>query len=68
MSCVGFYCAGIPLSLAIIPDAGLPKPAVRTVSSGDIAAWGFGLVIVLGVFFVCVWGMRKLGGLSVSGS
>ncbi len=53
------------VSLAVIPDAGLPKQPVRTVSPADIAAWGFGLAIVLGVFFLCVWGMRKLSGLNV---
>lgn len=31
-------------------------------------AWGLGLVIVLSVFFLCVWGVRKLGGLHVGGS
>lgn len=57
-----------PASLAVIPDAGLPKQAVRTVSSGDVAAWGLGLLIVLAVFFLCVWGIRKIGGLNVSGT
>lgn len=56
------------VSLAIIPDTAQPKQAVRTVSATDVAAWGFGLAIVLGVFFVCVWGMRKLSGLSVGGT
>lgn len=62
--CWGLLCWQ-RVSLAVIPDAGLPKQAVRTVSLTDIAAWGLGLVIVLGVFFLCVWGMRKLSGLNV---
>jgi flagellar protein FliO/FliZ len=56
------------VSLAVTPDAVLPKQSVRSVSPADIAAWGFGLVIVLGVFFACVWGVRKLSGLSVGGT
>jgi len=45
-----------------------PKQAARTVASGDIAAWSIGLLIVLSVFFLCVWGVRKLSGLTVSGA
>jgi flagellar protein FliO/FliZ len=56
------------VSWAMIPDATMPKQAARVVSPSDIAAWGMGLVIVLGVFFLCVWGMRKLGGINVSGA
>lgn len=40
----------LPVSLAVIPAAGLTKQGGGAVSSGDIAAWGFGLVVVLGVF------------------
>jgi flagellar protein FliO/FliZ len=36
------------------------------VASGDIAVWSIGLLIVLSVFFLCVWGVRKLSGLTVS--
>lgn len=43
-----------------------PKPIARTIASGDIAAWSIGLLIVLSVFFLCVWGIRKINGLSVS--
>jgi flagellar protein FliO/FliZ len=46
----------------------LPKQPARIVDSGDIAAWSIGLLIVLSVFFLCVWGGRKLGGLTVGGS
>jgi flagellar protein FliO/FliZ len=54
-------------SLAIIPDSISPKQPVRTISSTDVASWGFGLIIVLCVFFLCVWGVRKLSGLNVAG-
>jgi flagellar protein FliO/FliZ len=45
----------------------IPKQTARTVASGDIAAWSIGLLIVLSVFFLCVWGVRKLSG-TVSGA
>jgi flagellar protein FliO/FliZ len=53
------------VSFATLTTA-MPAQTVRTVVSGDIAAWGIGLLIVLMVFFLCVWGVRKLGGLTVS--
>jgi flagellar protein FliO/FliZ len=56
----------LSVSLAVIPAAGLTKQGGSAVSSGDIAAWGFGLVVVLGVFFACAWGVRKLGGYNVA--
>jgi flagellar protein FliO/FliZ len=57
-----------PAGLAVIPEPALPKAPGRTVASTDIAAWGFALVIVLAVFFLCVWGLRKLGGFSAGGT
>jgi flagellar protein FliO/FliZ len=62
-----FLLAHAPVSWAVIPDPLTPKPPVRVVSSADIAAWGFGLVMVLAIFFLCVWGLRKLGGINASG-
>lgn len=56
----------LPVCLAV-PATDIPKQTARTVASGDIAAWSMGLLIVLSVFFLCVWGVRKLGGLTVSG-
>lgn len=49
-----------------IPSTAMPTQTVRTVVSGDIAAWGTGLLIVLSIFFLCVWGVRKLSGLTIS--
>lgn len=46
----------------------LPKQAVRTVSSGDMLHWSVGLLIVLAIFFLCVWGMRKLTGGAAGGT
>jgi flagellar protein FliO/FliZ len=48
------------------PD--LAKPTAGAVSSGSILNWSLGLLIVLSVFFLCVWGVRKLNGLTVSGT
>ncbi|MGZ4968445.1 MAG: flagellar biosynthetic protein FliO [Methylobacter sp.] len=56
-----------PACLAM-QGADAPKQAVRTISSGDMLHWGAGLLIVLAIFFFCVWGMRKLSGTSVSGA
>jgi flagellar protein FliO/FliZ len=53
------------VSFATLTTA-MPAQTVRTVASGDVAAFGIGLLIVLIVFFLCVWGVRKLGGLTVS--
>jgi flagellar protein FliO/FliZ len=58
----------LPLAHALMPDTAAPKQAARAVSSTDVASWGFGLVVVLAVFFLCVWGMRKLSGLTVGGT
>jgi flagellar protein FliO/FliZ len=49
-----------------VPGVDAPKQAVRTVSSGDVLQWGIGLLIVLGVFFLCIWGMRKLSGIAIN--
>jgi len=55
----------LPVCLAM-PDQDIPKQTARTLALGDIAGWSIGLLIVLCVFFLCVWGVRKLGGLTVS--
>ncbi|MGZ8163155.1 MAG: flagellar biosynthetic protein FliO [Methylobacter sp.] len=56
-----------PACLAM-PGTDIPTQTARTVASGDVAVWSLGLLIVLSVFFLCVWGVRKLGGLSISGA
>lgn len=54
------------LACFAVSDIDAPKQTVRTVSSGDMLHWGVGLLIVLSIFFLCVWGMRKLGGITVN--
>ncbi len=49
-----------------VPGADVPKQTVRTVSSGDMLHWSVGLLIVLGIFFLCVWGIRKLSGITAN--
>lgn len=51
-----------------VPAADAPRQTVRTISSGDMLNWGMGLLVVLAVFFLCVWGLRKLSGMSVGAS
>lgn len=50
------------------PVIEVAKPSVRAVSSGDMVNWSMGLLIVLSIFFLCVWGMRKLTVLTVNGA
>ncbi len=44
------------------------KQTARTLSSGDITVWAIGLLIVLGIFFICVWSLRKLNTSTVNGT
>jgi flagellar protein FliO/FliZ len=61
-----FLLLHMPVSLAVTPDPAV-KPTVRAVAPADMASWGVGLVLVLAVFFLCVWGLRKLSGFNASG-
>jgi len=65
---VGLLSAWFPVCFAVLPNADAPKQMARTVSSGDMLQWGGGLLLVLAVFFFCVWAMRKLSGISVGGT
>ena len=40
-----------------------PPKAVKSVSYEHVMNWSLGLVIVLLIFFACVWFMRKMGAL-----
>jgi len=62
-----FLFLWVPFSEAL-SGTDIQKQPARTVASGDIAQWSIGLLIVLSVFFLCVWGVRKLTGLTVSGA
>ncbi|MCX7103230.1 MAG: flagellar biosynthetic protein FliO [Methylobacter sp.] len=60
-----FFIGWFPSCFAV-QDSDSPKQAARVVSSGDMLNWTVGLLIVLAIFFFCVWGMRKLNGVAVS--
>ncbi len=51
-----------------VSAADVPKQTVRTVSSGDMLHWSMGLAIVLAIFFLCAWGVRKLSGITAGGT
>lgn len=61
-----FWC--FPVYAWATPDIDIPKQTVRTVSSGDMLNWSVGLLMVLCIFFLCIWGMRKLNGIAVNGA
>ncbi|MBE0469305.1 MAG: flagellar biosynthetic protein FliO [Methyloprofundus sp.] len=42
----------------------LEPSAPRTLMTADFMRWGGGLILVLGIFFLCVWAVHKAGGLT----
>lgn len=61
-----FWC--FPVCVWADSGVDIPKQTVRSVSSGDMLNWSIGLLMVLCIFFLCIWGMRKLNGISVNGA
>lgn len=47
--------------------ATLPRETAKVVTSGDVAQWLLALLLVLAVFFLSVWLLRKSGGLAFVG-
>ncbi len=43
-----------------------PKQAVNTVSYEHVLNWSLGLIVVLSLFFACVWFMKKMGALPIN--
>lgn len=60
----GLLLCVTPVCLAV-SGADAPKATVRAVAAGDIAAWGIGLLVVLSLFLLCIWGVSRLNGLTV---
>ena len=60
--------AGFGSVCAAAPAQDLPRQTARAVSTADAMQWGMGLVLVLVLFFACVWAMRKLHGMSAIGA
>jgi len=42
------------------------KQTVSTISTDHVLKWSLGLIIVLALFFTCIWFMRKMGALPVN--
>jgi len=57
LTCLSIYSDAI-LAAALEPSA------PRTLMAADFMRWGGGLILVLGIFFLCVWTVRKAGGLT----
>ena len=57
-----------PARYAAALVADLPKQPARTVNAGDMLHWGLALLIVLAIFLLCVWGLRKLNVANLSGT
>ena len=58
-----FLCS-VSTAFAAIDTGG--KKAGETVTYDHVLSWSLGLVVVLCLFFVCLWFMRKMGGLPIS--
>jgi len=58
-----FLCSVSTVYAAV--DADIKKPG-ETVTYEHVLTWSLGLLVVLGLFFVCLWFMRKMGALPVS--
>jgi len=55
---------------SVIPEVhalGNTRPAVKAVSAGDMLSWSGALLLVLMIFFFCIWLVRKVAGLSAVG-
>ena len=47
--------------------ATLPRQTAKVVTSGDVAQWLLALLLVLALFFVSVWQIRKRGSFAFFG-
>jgi flagellar protein FliO/FliZ len=66
-NCTGLlFFAGV--TVPVISAAQTNVPGVRTVSAVDMLGWASGLLIVLVVFFACVWLVKKIGRIPGMGS
>ncbi len=54
------------LTSSVILAADEERKKIQTVSSEHVLNWALGLVVVLSLFFICVWIMRKMGGFAIS--
>ncbi len=59
------YCSFMMSPVAVLAEA-MPS-AAKTVSYGDALNWSVSLLVVLAVFFLCVWVVRKSKQISTIG-
>jgi len=57
----GLLIGWMPVCLAEVE-----KQTIKALSYGNMLNWLVGLLLVLGIFFLCVWSMRKVNGLVVN--
>jgi flagellar protein FliO/FliZ len=46
----------------------IQKQTAKTISFGDVSVWAISLLIVLSIFFVCIWVLRKLNASTANGT
>jgi flagellar protein FliO/FliZ len=59
-----FLCS--PVSFALPTD--VSKPPFRSVASADLVHWTLGLLVVLGIFFLCIWVIGKFSRMTAAGA
>lgn len=62
------FCAGLVASFAALAEEGTAaasKQAGKIVSSADVMQWLLALLLVLAVFFLAVWLLKKSGSLAL---
>ena len=62
-----FFCSIMKVASAIAEEADLQRQSVTVISYADVLQWVFALIIVLGIFAVFIWLLRKSGSLSITG-
>ncbi len=56
----------LPVSTVFAAIETATKQTANVVSSNHILNWSLGLLLVLAMFFACVWLLKKMGGLPVA--
>lgn len=62
-SVLGLLCSYTQVYAVVDTES---KKLVKTVSYQHVLNWSLGLIIVLCLFFACIWMMRKMGNLSIN--
>jgi flagellar protein FliO/FliZ len=59
-----FLCSSAGFAL----PTDVSKPPFRSVASSDLVHWTLGLLVVLGIFFLCIWVIGKFSGMTATGA